>query len=139
MGIKKALVIGFLCFSANPSSAGFYTGNEIYPFCVSNRSFINGYVAGAFDKTATDDTAILAFALDVMDYAAGPKQTAQEQKYDEASQQIHGFCAPKEGLILQQVADIFCQYVTANPGVRQFPADMLLNTALTQTWPCKKK
>jgi hypothetical protein len=58
------------------------------------------------------------------------------KSYAENSALVGTYCAPK-GVILDQVTDVFCQYLSANPAERHKSANYLLVQALNKAWPCK--
>lgn len=92
-----------------PSSAGFYTGNDIYDRCTDSlqtaTSICLGYVAGTVDMMMLDYSALI--------------------------------CVPA-GADLRQVTDTVIKDLRDNPGSRHQSAALLIFVTLTTVWPCPK-
>ncbi len=56
--------------------------------------------------------------------------------YDTGKGTLH--CAPK-GVTVGQIADIARAYLEANPTMRHYSGDSLVQIALSNAWPCGKK
>ena len=121
----------------SPASAGFFDGNKLHTDCRSSRLFVLGFVAGVYDENETGQGALFSLWLQS---AADSKEMKSSDKFEKAytdnAALVGNYCAPK-GIILDQVTDIFCQYLTANPAERHKSASFLLTQALNQAWPCK--
>jgi hypothetical protein len=124
------LSLGFGC----DAHAGFYSGNEVFAYCSSNRSFLTGFVAGVFDKAELDSASFFNYVL----MAPAPAKSGPEfdsENFVKYSNEINQYCAPK-GATLAQVTDIYCQYLTNNPASRHLSAALLFNRALAKAWQC---
>jgi hypothetical protein len=131
--MKKLLISACLLVSG-PALGGFFNGNELFAYCSKDRDFVSGYVAGAFDKAEVDLSVFVEFA------AANPIPSDSKQPYDieaylKAANEIQGYCRPKRATV-SQTTDVYCQYLTLNPGNRHLPGATLLTLALASTWPC---
>jgi Rap1a immunity proteins len=126
-----------LIISAQSANAGFYTGNDVFPFCASNRSFVSGFVAGAFDKGELDSASFFNYVLMAPappnNKKAGPEFDGEN--FGKYANEIQQYCTPKNAN-LAQVVDIYCQYLTTNPATRHLSAATLFNHALTKAWQC---
>lgn len=123
-------------FFATPLSAGFYDGNQMHENCKKMQFYVMSYVAGAFDAAETAQSAMGKIYVAGMD----PKTfsspvTGFDEAYADQASKIGYYCPPN-GAVLQQVTDIFCQYLAATPSERQEPANILLAKALSKAWPC---
>lgn len=121
-----------LCFSISTANAGFYTGNDVFLSCSKNRAFIEGYVAGAFDKADSDWISFLIALPPPSDKDRDPLLETNSGNL------IKGYCNPN-GINLSQATDVFCQYLISKPALRHMGADFLLNRALSEAWPCGTK
>lgn len=134
----RALMAAAVIFSSvvpQKLAAGtFFSGNDLFQYCASNRSFISGFVAGAFDKTEIDYNAFLGLFFDMLDPDPSKVKTG-EKSLTIWSPVIKGYCSPAQ-INVQQVSDIFCHYMTTNPATRHTGAAYLLNQSLIQAWPC---
>jgi hypothetical protein len=106
----KRLVVALLATSSFATAqAGFYTGNDVARQCLTNRSFVSGYVSGAVDKGIIYAPALYEFYIETID----PKNTEEKSEkinksLGEASIAIEGYCIPK-GATVGQTADVFCK------------------------------
>lgn len=136
--IMKYILAALILCVCSPSFAFFYNGNEMNGFCTTNKTYVLGYAAAAFDKAEQDQGAMFMYMIDNVDENGRFKTTEAEKSFATQSKNIGNYCAPK-GVILGQVADVYCQYLQKNPAVRHQSAVVLFNNALSQAWPCKSK
>ncbi len=121
-------ILALLVFtSASTAYAGFYTGNDLYPMCETNGQLVFGYVAGVVDKQIYD-----VMVLNKLDNSPPGDPVAFARKYRVGAD----ICYP-EGMVLQQPRDIFCKYLADHPESRQKDAETLVQTAVSEAWPCK--
>ena len=88
----------------------FLTGNDAYSWCQKDRLFAQGYAAGLWDE-AVHGSVVLGRAA------------------------FGEFCGPNN-VTLDQVTDVFCNYLRDVPADRHKPAVLLFHTAMKKVWPC---
>jgi len=107
-----------LCLWSTKVDAAFYTGNDMYINCTTekgdnlyyqNRAFCMGFVSAVADVMWSKHT-------------------------------LHGFrsCRPKSGVTLGQAVDVFIIYLRDNPSIRHFIAESLVAESLSLAFPCAK-
>lgn len=122
--MKRALLIVACLVVTGSAGAATYTGNRLSELCVSDKSFVLGYVVGMADK-AGDDIGIASARL------AGDLRLAT------LLYEIENYCIPKEAT-LGQAVDVFCKFLRDNPGERHLPASVLAAKSFSKVWPCKR-
>ena len=122
LGPRSILVAGLVVAASN-TEAGWIDGNKLQGWCVEGRnSFALGYVAGVADR-AMNDEAVVVGSLLAHKFTEGPGPL------------ILDVCIP-EGVILQQLVDVVCQYVNEHPESRQGNGADLVHEATQKSWPC---
>lgn len=126
--MKVLMFAAALLFCA-PASAQSITGNELHEACTtpsdSHRSgFCSGYVMGIADGTSLGAT---LFAI----YAGA--QTADEAV--EAAGIALQICIP-EGVVHQQIVEVFKSHLENNPAERHNSAKWLFSNAMQEAFPC---
>jgi hypothetical protein len=117
------------------SDRTFFTGNDVYDWCRSDRHFAEGYVSGMFDEAAHGAFLIEGFKSKYSGKYAGANM---DYMIDLALDRIVGYCAP-ERVRLEQVTDVFCNYLRDNPDKRSGLPSIMFSEALTKAWPCHGK
>ena len=112
--IKPIIYILTLCISPSVVQSQnvqlrFYSGNDIFPSCQSNSSFITGYVTG------------------VIDYAGIASSIT-----DRSSIRV---CVPLDATN-GQAKDVFCKFLADNPEKRHIDASALVFNAMQDAFPC---
>ncbi len=135
--MRPLIAIVSLCVLTLPAVAGevpartYFSGNDVYQWCLHNKPLAQAYAAGIFDEAAHS-----AAAIDDMRHFGGlPKN---DLEVDFALNRLVGFCKP-EGVILEQMTDVFCSYLRENPAKRHGLPSIMFNDALKQAWPCPGK
>jgi Rap1a immunity proteins len=117
----------------------YYSGNDIYPLCSTSKVFISGYVTGAFDRASLDQSTLITYSMEVYDVSVSQARAEKNGiALREEYAKIRGYCAPNQANI-GQIVDIFCQYLGKNPASRHLAGAELLNSALSEAWPCSNK
>jgi hypothetical protein len=128
-----------ICFfiSTVTASAQFFTGNQFNELCQKKHIGVGVYVAGVVDKAATDETALSKYEQSTEDSKSLSPERAGKVIANLATAlgEIKSYCLPK-GVIVDQVADVFCKYLKDNPAGRQRNAAVLVTAALNDAWPC---
>jgi F420-0:gamma-glutamyl ligase-like protein len=137
MKMRLAFILIAMFFSS-PSFAGFYTGNDLYVSCSSNKQLIWGFVAGSFDKSELDFGAIQEYSMATLEEETKEQMSQHIIAFIKGSSAIKGYCEPR-GIDLSQVSDIYCKFLTANPAKRHLSASALFNEAISEAWPCGAK
>ena len=122
--MKSILAGGLLALFATCANSAVYNGNRLAELCLGDRSFVTGYVVGMMDK-ASDDIGISSIRF------------AGDQRLGLVVFEIENYCVPAQASVGQAV-DIFCKYLTENPGERHLPASILAAKSLSAVWPCKR-
>jgi hypothetical protein len=134
MKIWSAAVL-FLLTLGPPAKAGFFDGNKLFEDCKSSKIFVLGYVSGAFDGAEIGQQAVFSIYMRALAEIKTPID-ALNKSYEANLEAVGAYCAPK-GVILMQMTDLFCQYLSTNPAERHRPGNELLINALNKAWPCK--
>ncbi|HEX7853732.1 MAG TPA: Rap1a/Tai family immunity protein [Sphingobium sp.] len=112
-----AAIAAFGLFSV-PADAGFYSGNELFDVCTTERA----------DPSHVEKTyecvAYIAGAVDAFN-------TTREVNNLKS-------CIPAR-VTLSQLKDATVKYMRANPDDRDHSASALVFTATRKAWPCSKK
>jgi hypothetical protein len=128
-----------ICFfiSTVLANAQFFTGNQFSELCQKKHIGVGVYVAGVVDKAATDETALSKYQIATEDSKSLSAERAGKVIANLAISlgEIKSYCLPK-GVIVDQVADVFCKYLRDNPAGRQKNAAVLVTAALNGAWPC---
>ena len=132
LGCVLCLILaGYSCVA----HAAFYDGNKLHEDCKRARYFVLGYVAGAYDAAELGQNATFnIFWAELSSHKEVDQKVSNA--YSDSVKSLGAYCTPN-GVILNQVVDIFCQYLAAHPGERQKSGNQLLATALSEAWPCK--
>lgn len=132
--MKSIIAIATLTALTLPSLAGevpaksYFSGNDVYQWCLRNKPLAQAYAAGIFDEAAHS-----AIAIDDMRHIGGlPKN---DLEVDFALSRVVGFCKPEE-VTLEQMTDVFCSYLRDNPAKRHGLPSIMFNDALKVAWPC---
>jgi len=129
--IAAALLLAATGAHAELPAGSFFSGNDVYDWCQHEPGIALSYTAGQFDAAVHG-----AYVIDSMrDFSTGaPKEGKNGFLVDFAIKQVAGFCVP-EHATPQQITDIFCKYLRETPAERDGLPAIILNKALTQTWP----
>jgi hypothetical protein len=100
-------MIGLLLSVAAIQSPAFFTGNQLYSICQTDRSACQMYVAGAYDMTSVYEK-----VLNKLTVCSG------------------------EGVVLDQATDVVINYLRNHPETRGIDAPLQISTALMAAWPC---
>jgi Rap1a immunity proteins len=121
--------------AANPEATNlsdqlvFLSGNDLHSLCQGNKAIAQGYTAGLWDGTVRSvfvvDTTFRGMALD--------------QTVDFGLERLGGFCAPRGGVTVEQVTDVFCLYLRDTPETRDSHAALIFSEAMKKKWPCRKQ
>jgi len=103
----------------------FFTGNDVYSWCQNNRSAAEAYTAGLADGAAHSSLVIDA-----------TRRSTHDAGVDLALVLISNYCIPKT-VILNQVTDVFCNYLRDEPQKRDGVGPIIFNDAMHKAWPCK--
>ncbi|WP_316169050.1 MULTISPECIES: Rap1a/Tai family immunity protein [unclassified Bradyrhizobium] len=117
--------------AAEIPSHTFFNGNDVYGWCQHDRNASFMYVAGLFDEAAHAAAVIDGTRHWSKDM---PKNDAE---VDFALDRVVGYCVPAHSTV-EQVTDVFCQYLTDNPAKRDGLPAILFSEALTNAWRCPK-
>lgn len=108
-----ALALGL----TSQASAGFYDGNDLHNACSKHPLIALGYSMAIADQLGTN--------FGVIDQAGN---SVQPKRF---------VCIPAD-VQSQQVLDVVCQWLKANPAQRHYPADVLSYQAMLDVWRCPK-
>ena len=112
--------------------AAFFDGNKLHEGCKVSGDFVLGFVAGSVDTSETGQLAVAGL------FADGPMTDEGFRKgFLTSSALVRGFCAPEKAS-LNQLVDVYCQFLANNPAQRHLQATLLLNKALSSAWPCQR-
>jgi hypothetical protein len=163
-----AVIFGIAAVSAASATEvpdrTFFTGNDVYDWCRSDREMAQGYIAGLFDEAAHaaflieglkscrsdremaqgyiaglfDEAAHAAFLIEGLKSKYRGQVGANDDMIDFELNRIVGYCVP-ERVRVEQVTDVFCNCLRDNPDKRSGLPSIILSDALTRAWPCHGK
>ena len=126
-----------VCLLFGALDARAQTGDELSKQCQANRPLVAGYVAGVLDKAALDSDVLFHFYFDTYEIHKAANKIADDNRALAASSvAIDGYCIP-EATTPEQKIDVFCQYLSNNPGQRNNDAAELVEAAAKAAWPCE--
>lgn len=111
----KKYLIGLLMVLSLSAHAQFQTGNSLLDKIRTSKLVALGYVAGIADNNDGSYHAALGITIPAV-----------------------ASCIPG-GVTIGQATDVVEQYLIANPAVRHYNGNILVQDALRAAWPCKPK
>ncbi len=125
------LLLASTLASAEIPKSSFFSGNDVYDWCQHDQTMALGYTAGQFDAAVH-----AAYTIDSMRPLKGVEKqnSSAEILVNMSIERVIGFCMP-EHATMRQITDIFCKYLREMPAERDGLPAIILNKALTQTWP----
>ena len=107
--MRKNLIFALICMALGPAHAQFKDGNQLHSLMQEKFGSVEWFNA--------------------MGYVTGVADTLTNIT----------ICGPKSGVPASQIYDIVKQYLQENPSIRHLSADRIVNSALSQVFPCQKK
>jgi hypothetical protein len=132
----KSILAAVLLLIAPPTFAGqvpatmFFSGNDVYDWCQHEHGMAQSYVAGMYDATAHG-----AIVIDDMRNNIKDPTRNNDSQVDFALNRVANFCTP-EHVTVQQMTDVFCQYLKNEPAKRDGLPSLMFQDALKAAWPC---
>jgi Rap1a immunity proteins len=108
----------------------FFNGNDVYSWYKTDRATALGYTAGLADEATHS-----AFVVDVTRPPLRPDQ--QDSRANLFITMVRNYCIPKT-VDLDQVTDVFCNYLRDTPQERHNLPPLLFNDAMEKAWPCQR-
>lgn len=132
----------YLILAGTAKAQQFYSGNDLFSQCRTNKEFVIGYVAGAFDSREGPQLAMFSLYIDFLTTAGintsdEVKMKPFMKKLNENTALLGNVCVPK-GVKLGQMTDVFCQFLRDGPAQRHLEASLLFRKAIVAAWPCQK-
>lgn len=105
--------------------------------CNTNRPLIEGYVAGAFDKSIADSDNFVRFYFETFDGRQTPELVQKRrQAVIRSSLAVEGYSSPQD-VTLEERADVDRRYLAAHPSERMKTAAELLGGNRKMALPMK--
>lgn len=117
----------------------FFSGNDVYEWCQGNRSMALAYTAALVDSAGHS-----IWVLETMrplkreegkDSGGSSQHSFDNARIDLGVKRIAAYCRPSQ-ITLNQVTDVFCNYLLDTPQERHGLPPILFNDAMTKAWPC---
>lgn len=137
--MKNSLIFAsFFVLSVTSAQASFYDGNELHKACQQKQiGFILGFVAGSYDKSASDVNEITGLFFDNLDPSQSKEATAKATaSFSSHVLAVQSYCVAKN-VQLGQLKDVYCNFLRNHPEKRHLKATVLLDTALAEGFPCQ--
>lgn len=128
--LMLAMTAGLLF--ASVSQAQFMDADDLNTFCQQKHPVVVGYVAGVLDRWSRD--LHHAEMSDVVD----TENSRPESKVPVTEKIRANVCDP-DTITLEEQVRIVCTFVTAHPKEHGRSADMLVQLAMQEKWPCPPK
>lgn len=107
-----------LAFPSVPAQAAFYSGNELFDICTTERA------SSAYFEKTYECVAYIAGAVDSINDARAANKLKK--------------CIPGK-VTISQLKDVSVKFLRENPADRDKPASVLVLAATRKAWPCSKR
>jgi hypothetical protein len=114
------------------SQAQFMDANDLNTFCQQKHPVVVGYVAGVLDRWSRD--LHHAEMSDVVD-----KENNRPESKISVTEKIRANVCDPDTITLEEQVRIVCAFVAAHPKEHGRSADMLVQLAMQEKWPCPPK
>ncbi|MDW5318108.1 Rap1a/Tai family immunity protein [Rhizobium sp. PL01] len=117
---------------ASAAQAQFMDADDLNTFCQQKHPVAFGYVAGVLDRWSRD--LHHAEMSDVVD-----KENNRPESEKSVTEKIRANVCDPDTVTLEEQVGIVCAFVAANPKEHGRSADMLVQLAMQEKWPCPAK